>query len=260
MGGAARYDRLLFPGANKYLSGAVPFGTLVPEHGAHLALWATEDLTSQPADAAPPTRIIRHSRAKDFLVSIDEQKKHMREAAISARRARHRGDDAGATSLHEQFMAALPEMTGPEPVVSGFWPIGEEIDVRKLLSALADSGITCALPVVVGPRKPLVFRGWAPGDPLLPGVFGTQVPSGDARALRPDIVLTPFLAADTRGFRLGYGGGYYDRTLHDLRESGTVLAVGIGYDEQIVDAVPHDESDERLDWIVTQKRAIRCGV
>ena len=74
----------------------------------------------------------------------------------------------------------------------------------------------------------------------------------------PDIVLAPLLAFDDAGRRLGYGGGYYDRTLRALRERGPILAVGVGYEAQLVETVPSGDDDEKLDWIVTEERAIRC--
>jgi 5-formyltetrahydrofolate cyclo-ligase len=104
-----------------------------------------------------------------------------------------------------------------------------------------------------------VFRAWRPGDALVAAGFGTQEPAADRPEVRPDIVLAPLLACDERGWRLGYGGGYYDRTLRRLRGDGAVLAVGVGYDEQVVAAVPHEDFDEPLDWIATDARLIRCA-
>jgi 5-formyltetrahydrofolate cyclo-ligase len=82
-------------------------------------------------------------------------------------------------------------------------------------------------------------------------VWGIRQPAPSQPVVLPDILLVPLLAFDARGYRLGYGGGYFDRTLHDLRQRKPILAVGLGLDELEVDAVPHLDYDERLDWILT---------
>jgi 5-formyltetrahydrofolate cyclo-ligase len=102
-----------------------------------------------------------------------------------------------------------------------------------------------------------VFRAWSPGDDLEPAAFNTQIPSADKPELTPGVVLAPLLAFDRRGYRLGYGGGFYDRTLDFLRNFGEVLAIGLAYAGQEVPVVPHDPNDKRLDWIVTEAAAIR---
>lgn len=141
-------------------------------------------------------------------------------------------------------------------VVSGFWPIKDEIDIRPLMIELFNEGCQMALPVVQGRGLPLLFRAWRPGDPLEAGVFGTLQPSTRRETVEPDGLLVPLLACDNEGWRLGYGGGFYDRTLLGLRARRKVTAVGIGFDAQFVsDDVPHGPSDQRLDWMLTDRRA-----
>jgi len=140
-------------------------------------------------------------------------------------------------------------------VVSGFWPIKEEIDIRPLLIELSNQGCQLALPVVQGKGLPLIFRAWRPGDPLEAGVFGTLQPSAKREVMEPDALIVPLLACDEEGWRLGYGGGFYDRTLAGLRARKTVTAVGVGFNDQLVPQVPHGPSDQRLDWLLTDKRA-----
>ena len=140
-------------------------------------------------------------------------------------------------------------------VVSGFWPIKEEIDIRPLMIELFNSGCQMALPVVQGRGKPLLFRAWRPGDPLEAGVFGTLQPSARRETLEPDALLVPLLACDEAGWRLGYGGGFYDRTLGGLRARRQVTAVGVGFDAQLVPEVPHGPDDQPLDWLLTDRRA-----
>jgi 5-formyltetrahydrofolate cyclo-ligase len=140
-------------------------------------------------------------------------------------------------------------------VVSAFWPIKDEIDIKPLMVELSDAGCQLALPVVPGRGQRLVFRAWRPGDPLEAGVFGTLQPSPRREAIEPDALLVPLLACDREGWRLGYGGGFYDRTLRALRAEREVTAIGVGFDAQYVAEVPHGPSDERLDWLLTDRRA-----
>jgi 5-formyltetrahydrofolate cyclo-ligase len=140
-------------------------------------------------------------------------------------------------------------------VVSGFWPIKEEIDVRPLLIELFNRGCQLALPVVTGKGQRLLFRAWRPGDSLEAGVFGTLQPSTRRETVEPEALLVPLLACDQDGWRLGYGGGFYDRTLAALRARGKITAVGVGFDGQLVPAVPHGPQDQRLDWLLTDRRA-----
>lgn len=140
-------------------------------------------------------------------------------------------------------------------IVSGFWPIKEEIDIRPLMIELFNEGCQMALPVVQGRGQPLLFRAWRPGDPLKAGVFGTLQPLARRETIEPDALLVPLLACDSEGWRLGYGGGFYDRTLALLRARKLVTAVGVGFDAQFVPEVPHGPDDQRLDWLLTDKRA-----
>lgn len=132
----------------------------------------------------------------------------------------------------------------------------DELDPRPLLSRLLELGCQCALPVVVGRDQPLLFREWAPHDTLEAGPFGTREPASDAPEVTPGMLIVPLLAFDLRGFRLGYGGGFYDRTLRGLREDHEgCLAIGYAYADQQVDSVPVTDTDERLDWVVTEAYA-----
>lgn len=140
-------------------------------------------------------------------------------------------------------------------VVSGFWPIKDEIDVRPLMIELFTTGCQLALPVVQQRGKPLLFRAWRPGDPLEAGMFGTLQPGARRDTLEPDALIVPLLACDAEGWRLGYGGGFYDCTLATLRARRSVTAVGVGFNGQFVDAVPHGADDQRLDWLLTDRRA-----
>jgi 5-formyltetrahydrofolate cyclo-ligase len=144
-------------------------------------------------------------------------------------------------------------------VVSGFASLPNELDCMPLLARLAGEGLRLALPRVEGKGKPLAFHEWASGDTMDAGVWGIAEPKADRSSLEPDILLVPLLAVDRAGWRLGYGGGFYDRTLARLRSAKPIIAIGLAYDAQIVDDVPHLDYDEPLDWVLTPSGALRCG-
>jgi 5-formyltetrahydrofolate cyclo-ligase len=141
---------------------------------------------------------------------------------------------------------------------AAYWPMAAEADLRWAMERLHRAGVRFALPVVPGPGKPLVFREWRPGQDLEKGAHGTwQPPEGEAEMV-PSVILTPLVAFDRKGWRLGQGGGYYDRTLAMLRLGGGARAVGIGYSCQETGAVPHESTDQRLDWLVTEEDAFEA--
>ncbi len=135
----------------------------------------------------------------------------------------------------------------------------DEIDVRPLLAALHDQGRTLVLPVVAGSGKPLIFRRWQPQMALQVGIFSTRHPGAEAAEEIPGLLLVPLLAFDGRGARLGWGGGFYDRTLAHLRAAGPVIAVGVAYHGQRVERVPQSPDDQLLDWIVTDQDVFEIG-
>lgn len=138
-------------------------------------------------------------------------------------------------------------------------PIGSEIDCVPLLKRLAESDADLCLPVVTGPDAPLTFRRWQPDDRLVTGSFGISEPTAAAPELSPRVLLVPMLAFDRRGNRLGYGGGYYDRTLKELRAQADVVAIGVAFAGQLRDKVPVSDTDQPLDWILTEIGATYFG-
>ena len=143
--------------------------------------------------------------------------------------------------------------------VSGFHPHGSEIDTRQLLGKLAGEGWTTALPVVVAKRQPLIFRRWLPGEPMEVGVMKILVPLASALEVEPDVLLVPLLAFDKAGYRLGYGGGFYDATLAALRAKKKIIAIGIGFSDQEVAHVPHEKHDIKLDYVMTELGIQKCA-
>jgi len=190
---------------------------------------------------------------------IIEQKRALRarmKAWRAALSAVQMAQDADA--LATQGLTFLPSLASGT-VVSGFASMPDELRAWPLLRRLHRDGHPLCLPVIQGKAKPLIFRAWAPGDAMNQGVWGIAEPKADKAELEPDVLLVPLLAFDAIGWRLGYGGGYYDCTLRGLRARKTIVAVGLAYDEQRIDAVPHLDYDERLDWVLTPSGPIRCA-
>lgn len=135
-----------------------------------------------------------------------------------------------------------------------YHPSGAEMDARPLADALAGLGWKLALPWCEGPDQPVMFRAWAPGDRLAPDAVGIASPLPSQPEVHPDIVICPLIAFDAAGHRLGQGGGYYDRTLALLRAGDHRPAVvGLAFSFQEVEAVPHQDHDQKIDAVLTEK-------
>lgn len=150
------------------------------------------------------------------------------------------------------------EHLDPRTAISAFWPNPSELDCRPLLDHLHGRGHPLLLPVVVERDHPLIFRRWAPGDPLMRG-NGAHVPLDSAPEAEPDFLLVPLTAFDRSGYRLGQGAGYYDRTLAGLRARRAITAVGVAFTIQEVERVPFDGYDQRLDGVLTELGFIATG-
>lgn len=139
----------------------------------------------------------------------------------------------------------------PPALVSAYCAMGEELDPSRLLERLASQGYVTALPVITPLGSPLIFRAWRPGEPLVPRKWGIREPTDQAQIVEPDVLLVPLLAFDRAGGRLGYGGGYYDRTLGRLRSLKQIVAIGLAFAEQELERVPVQTHDQPLDWVLT---------
>ena len=187
--------------------------------------------------------------APHISAELIEAKRALRERMLAARK---RWDPvASGAAVASTVMRACRPPAGA--IVSGYWPIAEELDIRPLLTALHEAGHPIVLPVTPKRGNPLTFRLWRPGDVLEPERFGTFRPVGDERV--PDFLLVPLLAFDRRGYRVGYGAGFYDRTLAGLPRR---LALGVAFATQEVDEVPAGPSDIPLNAIATETDLITC--
>jgi 5-formyltetrahydrofolate cyclo-ligase len=191
------------------------------------------------------------------MTDIAEDKRVLRVQATEQRRLAHAGNPGGqaALQLRDHALKDLPIAAGA--VIGGYWPIGTEMDVRPLLVALHKRGHVIGLPHVRRGQA-MTFHRWRPDDRLVRGVFGIAMPDLHTPEVTPSVLLMPLLAFDRVGNRLGYGGGYNDRTIGALRARQPLLCVGIAYAAQEFDYVPHDALDHRLDWMVTEKGVRRA--
>ena len=184
------------------------------------------------------------------MSDVTAQKIQLRIYSKSRRALLSASVTSAASDLAENFMEALTIIG--DGSIAGYWPIADELDVKPLLQMLSRAGIKVSLPTVIPDQKRLVFQGWSENTQLVKGPYGTLQPHRSSAFITPDILMIPLLAFDAEGGRLGYGGGYYDRTLSELRKKKEITAVGIAYAGQEINEVPTCPNDQRLDWIVTE--------
>ncbi len=192
--------------------------------------------------------------------SDPDPKPALRRQARAARAAAFAADGEAAARAVCRFVLERG-LVPAGATVGGYWPVGSELDCRPLVLALHDRGCWCALPVVTGAGQPLRFRLWQPSDGLVTGLAGTLEPPEGTPEILPEVLLVPLLGFDDAGHRLGQGGGYYDRTLAVMRGSGDrVPAIGLAFAAQQVPALPAQDHDQRLDWVITETGARHFSV
>jgi 5-formyltetrahydrofolate cyclo-ligase len=188
--------------------------------------------------------------------SVRSRKSELRAAALARRDAL----SAETRQAAAEAIAArpLPVPVRPAAIVAGFSAIRSENNPVPLLRRFAEAGAMLALPAIVGRGQPLMFRAFRFGEELARGQWGIREPKPDAPEVRPDIVIVPLAAFDRRGYRLGYGAGYYDLTLNALRAEKAITAVGIAFAAQEIGEVPALSHDARLDLVLTEHEVIDC--
>lgn len=142
-----------------------------------------------------------------------------------------------------------------DKVVAGYRPIRSEVDPTPTMTALSEAGVSIAVPVIEAKGHPLLFHQWTPDCEMIEGAFGAEVPAHPEK-LFPEILITPLVGWDRQGWRLGYGGGFYDRSLEQLRSHRRIQAIGFAYAEQEMGEAPREKTDQRLDAIVTDREVV----
>jgi 5-formyltetrahydrofolate cyclo-ligase len=198
----------------------------------------------------------RHKAGHEVAMAetVSSEKAELREAALAKRDAlpadhRQRGAETIAAR-------AFPVPTAPGMIVSGFMPMRSEINPLPLLRNLAAQGAQLALPVIQGRGKPLLMRAWSFGAPLEARQWGIKEPADDATVVEPDVLIVPLACFDRSGHRIGFGAGYFDKTIRALRAKKAVIAAGVAFAAQEIAHVPATDFDERLDLVLTERDVI----
>ena len=184
-------------------------------------------------------------------MSLDDDKAALRATCLDRRKVLHAALPQAGEMACDHFLNGIgfPD----ESAVSAYLPVRDEFDVLPFVEVADLFGHEIGMPVVDAKAKPLKFLQWSPDAELVTGAMGIPTPALDSPLVIPDLLFVPLIAFDDDGYRLGYGGGFYDRTLADLRRRNPgTMAVGVCFSGLKVDHVPHDDYDERLDWIVTE--------
>lgn len=175
-----------------------------------------------------------------------------RKAAFARRKVANETAHPGAAGLLSQVLAGYRGVP-----LAGYMPIRTEIDPLPAMAEAAAHGIV-GVPVIEAEDQPLDFSRWEPGCALKDGPFGAQIPEVDI-FFEPEILIVPLVAFDRNGGRLGYGGGFYDRTLERLRAKRGTLAIGFAYGAQEADTLPLEDTDQPLNLVVTEVEVIEFG-
>ncbi|KPP81901.1 MAG: 5-formyltetrahydrofolate cyclo-ligase [Rhodobacteraceae bacterium HLUCCO07] len=183
---------------------------------------------------------------------MTEIKAAARKAGFARRKAAHEAAGPGEAGRLSEVLAGHRGVP-----LSGYMAIRTEIDPMPAMEEAAAHGPVC-VPVIMGQGRPLRFSRWRPGCALREGPFGAMIPAVD-EFIEPELLIVPLVAFDRRGGRLGYGGGFYDRTLEMLRAKRPTLAIGFAYAAQEADALPLEPTDQPLDMIVTETEVIEVG-
>ncbi len=205
---------------------------------------------------------------KRMQFDLNQQKQHLRQQAKQNRQQGLLHCPNAGLLICQQLLRM--DLFNQPTNVAAFWPLAGEIDTLPTMHALHALGHQLLLPIMQGAAKPLLFGHWHPNDTLVTAAFGTQEPAPSAQQALPNIILAPLLAFDRRGFRLGYGGGFYDRTIAKLtppivqpphahlQPQPQLFTIGLALSVQEIGHVPTDTYDLALDKIVTEKEVIHC--
>ncbi len=184
---------------------------------------------------------------------IADQKADARKSAFACRKAAHalgKGEAANRNLIG--YLALFPNAE----IISAYMPIRTEISPLATMTILHGQGTRICVPVIQGTAQPLKFQEWTPDVEMVDGPFGAAVPAQGA-FLKPDLIIAPLVAFDRKCYRLGYGGGFYDRSFEELEAEKPVFGVGFAYTAQELPKVPREATDRQLDAVVTEKGVIQ---
>ena len=184
-----------------------------------------------------------------MTVAVMESKDRARRIALDRRRA---SKSAAANATANDHLFDFIKEKPSETIVSGYMAIRTEIDPLPALTRLSAAGFRLCMPVIQGRGLPLLFREWTPDSQMIEGDFGALIPRG-GDYLVPNLLIVPLLAFDDNGQRMGYGGGFYDRSLELIRSKGPITAAGFAFEGQRSDPLPCEPTDQPLDLVVTEK-------
>ena len=190
---------------------------------------------------------------KQTAKKIADEKAKARKVAFAARKPAHAaglGEAANRNLIGE--LALFPDAN----IISAYMPIRTEVSPLATMTILHSQGKRISVPVIKGDAQPLLFQEWTPEVEMVDGPFGAAVPAEGA-FLQPDLLIAPLVAFDRKCFRLGYGGGFYDRSFEELEALKPVVGVGFAYAAQELPAVPREKTDRQLDVIVTEGKILR---
>lgn len=216
-------------------------------YGAHLHLQAREDPV--PTVVAVPSTVSTHAGRMNSKIAMRKQARVRRGELAAAR-----PDLALSLARHADAL-----LLAPHAIVAGYMALPGEADPSLLLAELAARGHEICYPRVHEKAHPLHFHVRIDGEEMALGAYNIPEPKPHWPRATPDVLLVPLLAFDAKGNRLGYGGGYYDRTLAQLRREKSVTAIGVAFSGQEVDAVPSDASDQRLEFLVSERGIRQFG-
>ena len=180
----------------------------------------------------------------------------LRKELYRKRKAAHDSAALKGPAANERLLSVIGDPG--DKVVAGYRPIRSEIDPTPTMTALCEARVRVAVPVIEAKDTALLWHEWTPDCEMVEGAFGAEVPANPVK-LFPEILITPLVGWDRQGWRLGYGGGFYDRSLEQLRSHRPVQAIGFAYAEQELGEAPREKTDQRLDAIVTDKEVVDIG-
>lgn len=186
--------------------------------------------------------------------TLEKQKSDLREAAITKRSSLSAIFKNNASKkITREFIANAP--LKPSDRIACYWPISGEVDTKMLMEILLEQKYACALPKILGKDQPLEFKQYDKTTKLLiNNKFKVYEPPKSATTISPTILVVPLLAFDSLGHRLGFGGGFYDRTIESLQKKAEIMTIGLAYSSQQVPSLPRNGTDQKLDCIITERR------